>query len=319
MPVASQTSASRRTLVAHPREQRPADEWQRADRRFVRVLLAPALIAVGGVLLFPLAFSLWTSFSTVDVSNLNMHFVGGKNYVSVAQQSDFVASLVHTVYFAALAITGSIVIGYLMALVLNQHFFGVRALRTIIIVPWALSQVVVGILWSWIFNGSFGVWNAVLQKLGVLSHPRGWLSDPHLAMPLVAMAFVWSIVPFSALMYLSGLQAIPEDLKKAARVDGASSWSVFRYITAPGLRYTTLIVLVVSSVEGFLAFALIYAMTGGGPGNATSVLAWMGYQTTFVSLDLGRGAAIFYYLVAGMLVVAGIYIRALSSPREETK
>lgn len=292
------------------------ENWERGDRRFALGLLAPSLIIVGGVLLFPLLFSLWTSFSTVSTSNLSTTFNGIHNYKSAATSAGFTTALLNTLYFAALAIAGSVVIGFLMALVLSQNFRGVRILRTVIIIPWALSQVVVGILWSWIFNANFGVWNAVLERLGLIAHPRGWLSDPTLAMPLVALAFVWSTVPFAALMYLSGLQAVPKDLGKAARVDGASGLRVFRYVTLPALRYPTLIVLMVASLDGFLAFALIYAMTSGGPGDATSVLSWIGYQVTFVNLDLGQGAAIFYYLVALMLIVAGIYIRALGKPRK---
>lgn len=290
---------------------------RRGDTGFAWRMLAPALIVVGAVLIFPLAYSLYTSLNEVSNRDLSLHFAGLSNYREMLRDPLFMTSLGNTLYFAAITIVATVVIGLAVALVLNERFRGGRLLRTMIIVPWALSQVVVGVIWSWIFNGSFGIFNGVLKGLHLIDANRGWLSEPHWAMPLVAMAFVWSVVPFAAIMYLAALQAVPADLYKAARADGADTLRSFWHVTVPHLRYTTLIVLLVASVDGLLAFSLLFVMTGGGPGTTTTVLSWLGYQTTFVKLDLGTGAAIFYLLVAIMMVLAGIYLRVLQGPREK--
>lgn len=281
------------------------------DTGFVWRMLAPSLITVGAVLIFPLGYSLWTSLNHVSTRDLSMSFAGLSNYGQMLSNPLFMTSLINTLYFAAMTIAGTIVLGLLIALVLNERFKGSRVLRTIVIAPWAVSQVVVGIIWAWIFNGSFGIFNASLLKVHLINANIGWLSEPSWAMPLVAVSFVWSSVPFATIMYLAALQSVPSDLYKAARVDGADALRCFRHVTMPALRYTTLVVLIVASLDGLMAFSLLYVMTGGGPGTATTVLSWLGYQTTFVNLDLGTGAAMFYLLVAIMLVVTGIYIRAL--------
>lgn len=307
-PVGDRTPRRRRMLPPGARK---------GDASFAWRMLAPSLILVGAVLLFPLGYSLYTSFNHVSTRDLSLHFAGLSNYREMFSDPLFMTALGNTLYFAVITIVGTVVLGLLIALVLNERFRGRKFLRTVIIVPWALSQVVVGIVWAWIFNGSFGILNGALMKLHVIHQNRGWLSDPHWAMPLVAVAFVWSVVPFAAIMYLGALQSIPADLYKAARADGADAIRSFRHVTFPHLRYTTLVVLLVASVDGLLAFSLLFVMTGGGPGTTTTVLSWLGYQTTFVKLDIGTGAAIFYLLVAMMMVLAGIYIWVLQNPSEK--
>jgi ABC-type sugar transport system permease subunit len=316
-PVAEDTAARQSPEQERPRRRRvlPAGA-RKGDAGFAWRLLAPSMILVGAVLLFPLGYSLYTSFNHVSNRDLSLRFAGLSNYREMLRDPLFMTALGNTLYFAIITIVGTVVLGLLIALVLNERFRGRRFLRTVIIVPWALSQVVVGIVWAWIFNGSFGVFNGALMKLHLIDQNRGWLSEPNWAMPLVAIAFVWSVVPFAAIMYLAALQAIPADLYKAARVDGANAMRSFWHVTFPQLRYTTLVVLLVASVDGLLAFSLLFVMTGGGPGTTTTVLSWLGYQTTFVKLDLGTGAAIFYLLVAILMVLAGIYIRILQSPKK---
>lgn len=312
------TPADRASQPAHlePTKRARAPRFQLSDTAFALLMIAPALIVVGAVLLFPLAYSFWTSLNEVSTSDLSMTFTGLSNYATAIQDGLFPTALRNTIYFAVLTIVGTTVLGLAIALVLNEKFVGRDLLRTLIILPWALSQVVIGIIWNWIYNGTFGILNASLKEIGLIHSDQGWLSNSSLAMTLVAIAFVWSAVPFAVVMYLGTLQTIPADLYKAARVDGAGIVSRFLYITVPALRYTTLVILLVASLDGLLAFSLIFIMTGGGPGTATTVLSWFGYQTTFVNLRLGEGAAIFYMLVALMLGVAVLYIRVLHRPEE---
>lgn len=280
------------------------------DTQFALLMLLPAVLVVAGALAFPLGFSFWTTLNSVG-PNLSMSFKGISNYVDAVHNPFFLTSLGNTLYFAALTVTATVVVGLGMALLLNERFVGRGVLRAIIIIPWAVSQVVVAIIWGWIFNGSFGLLNALLKSLGLIGSYRGWLSDPALTMNLVALAFVWSAVPFSVVIFLASLQSIPIDLYKAAAVDGADAWRRFRHIVLPSLRYAILVVLIVASLDGLLAFTLIKVLTGGGPGTSTTVLSWLGYQLSFLQLDFGQGAAVFYILVVIMATAAAVYIRVL--------
>ena len=311
------SSVARVDKGAQRRSQRSSRAERLGNTRFALLMLTPAAIIVGLTLVYPLGFSFWTSLNKVSPVDLSMQFVGLSNYVASTRLAFFSTAVGNTIYFAVVTIAGTVVLGLGIALVLNEPFIGRGVLRTLVIVPWALSQVVVGIIWGWIYNGSFGVLNAALKGAGLIQTYQGWLSDPSRTMNLVALVFIWSTVPFAAVMYLASLQTIPEDLYKAARVDGAGVVQRFLHITLPALRYTTLVVLIVASVDGLLAFTLIWVMTGGGPGTATTLLSWLGYQTTFVSLDLGTGAAVFYLLVFLLLAITIIYVRVLHRPVEE--
>lgn len=221
----------------------------------------------------------------------------------------FGVAVKNTLHFALILVIGTVLIGMGVALVLNERFHGRSFVRTIVIIPWAISPIVVGIVWGWIYNGTYGALNALLAELGLITDYVGWLASGSRALNLVALAYVWREVPFAALLFLAALQTIPVDLYQAARVDGAGSFSRFWFVTLPWLRPTLLVVLVVVTLEGFFAFSIIYVMTGGGPGTATSVLAWLGYIISFLFFDLGRGAAVFYFLTIILLALAFVYVR----------
>jgi multiple sugar transport system permease protein len=278
-------------------------------------MLAPALLLVAGTLLYPLGYSFWTSVSSVNLTDLSFRFVGFQNYLDAEQEPLFRTAVINTFTFAAITIVGTVGVGLATALVLNEPFRGRTLLRMVMIIPWSVSQVVVAVAWGWVYDGTYGLLNAILKDIGLIQAYRGWLADAHLALYLVAVAYIWSAVPFATIMYLAALQGIPQDLYRAARVDGAGALRRFRYITLPALRYATLVVLIVASLDGLLAFTLVYTLTGGGPGTATTVLSWLAYQTTFQQLRLGEGAAMFYMLLFVMVGFAAVYIRLLHRPQ----
>jgi len=291
--------------------------YNHGDTLFAVGMAGPALCVVAATLLFPLLYSFWTSLASVDPASLAFKFIGLANYGSAIHDPLFLTALTNTLEFAGLTIVGTVVAGLGIALVLNQPFAGRGLLRAVVVLPWAMSQVVVAVVWGWIFDGTYGVLNAILKDLGIIHSYIGWLSNPHITLYLVALAFVWSSAPFAVVIYLAALAGISPELYNAAKVDGAGAWRRFRYVTLPGLRYATLMVLIVASLEGLLAFSLIYTMTGGGPGTSTTVLSWLAYQITFVRLQLGEGAAMFYSLVFMMVGLAFVYIRWLYRPEHE--
>jgi ABC-type sugar transport system permease subunit len=282
------------------------------------LMVAPTLVVVFAVLLFPLLNSLWVSLRHVDIYSHSSTFVGLGNYVTAFQDPLFGLALKNTLYFATLSVLGITGVGLLMALALNERSRLQGMGRAALIIPWSLSQVVAGITWGWIYNGTFGALNGALVQLGITNEYQSWFTGGLSSFNFIALAFIWSVSPYAGLLFLAGLQAIPDDMYQAAKVDGANIWNRFWDITLPWLRSSLLVVLVIATLDGFLAFTLIYVLTSGGPGNATTVLAWWGYQTTFTYTDLGKGAAILYLLSAILMALSAVYIRYLHRGQTET-
>lgn len=280
------------------------------DRRFAFLLSLPTLIGVFLVVGYPWVYSLWMSLHDVDMAMRKWTFVGLKNYVRVIGEPVFLDSLARTGYFTVTTVTAGIVLGLLMALVLNERFRGRGIMRSALLVPWATSSVVVGILWAWVYDGQYGILNAVLYQLGLIRDYIPWLRDGFTALNLVALAWVWHQAPLAALLLLAGLQAIPPNLYGAAKIDGASAWHRFWHITLPWLRPMLLNALILASINSIMAFDVIYVITSGGPGSATTVLSWYGYVTTFTFSRFGEGTAILYVLSLLALLLALVYIWA---------
>jgi multiple sugar transport system permease protein len=196
-----------------------------------------------------------------------------------------------------------------MALVLNAAFWGRGIMRSIVLIPWAMAPVAVGILWGWMLDGSFGTLNAILFDLGLISDPIAWLGDGFAALNLVALVHIWNQAPLATLLLLAGLQSMPDSLHRAARIDGAGPVARFFRITVPWLRPMLLLVLILSTINSIMAFDLFWTITKGGPGSATTVFAWMGYAYAFQFFRFGEGAAILYILTILCLILAVVYLK----------
>ncbi|MCC5973082.1 MAG: sugar ABC transporter permease [Rubellimicrobium sp.] len=306
------------TTATRPRVRRRSAAAERA-RRFAAIrpwlFLAPALLVYGGFLVLPMLFTLYTSFYSWDgISPLaNMTWVGLENYVR-AFTADTVArrAFVNNLFWTAGAVIIPTIIGLFLAIALNGVAAVNRALRTIYYAPAVLPLVAVGLIWGWMYNPNFGAVNLFLREIGLGHWAGGWLSSHTMALPATFITFVWSSVGFPMILYLAGLQTIPRELYEAARIDGASRWHCFRFITLPGLVETHVIVLSLAVINGFKVFDLIYTMTYGGPGRSTHVLGtWMYFQA-FQFHNAGYGAALAWIIAAIVLVVAVPYIRRMS-------
>ena len=292
----------------------------RGDAWFAFWLILPAVLVVIGVSIYPVAYAVWTSLHNLNPAmGLNL-WVGLENYRTVFTQQEFRTAIVVTLRFAISVTTLTILLGLGMALVLNQPFFGRGMMRSVLLVPWAMSGTVVGVLWAWIYDGGYGTLNGVLFQFGLIDQYVPWLGDfdiPLLgpaALYLVVIAFVWNSAPMAALFFLAALQAVPNNLYRAAKMDGASAWQRFRYITLPWIRPILLLVLILSTINGIMAFDLIFFLTRGGPGLETTVFSWLGYNTIFGFFQFGQGTAILLVLTLLSLVLAFAYMRLLDRP-----
>lgn len=282
-----------------------------SDTCFALFLVWPALAAIFLVVVLPLLYSLYLSFAEVNLVRRTVRFTGLKNYALVFTDEMYGDSLGRTAYFVAAFVVETTLVGLGMALVLNQGFPGRPLLRSLLLIPWSLSRIVVGVLWEGILSSQFGVLNGILANLGLIDTYIPFYKHGFGALNALVVVYMWNQAPFAALLFLAALQAIPRQLYLAAQVDRANAWQQFRHITLPHLRPALLLVLILATVNGFLMIDLIFILTYGGPGNATTTLSWLGFQTAFRHFKFGIGAAILYTLTLICLGLTLAYIRLL--------
>lgn len=286
---------------------------RREELALMVALTAPAVLIISFVTIYPLARSFWISLRQWDLTKPNEGhpFVGLGNYQASLTDPAFHQSVKVTLIFVVAAVTLEIGLGLLIALVLNREFRGRNLVRMLALLPWAVPAVVNGIMWKWILNPSYGALNGLLLSLGLIDRYIIWLGSPYSALAMVVLADVWKETPFIMLLFLAALQTIPRDLYEAARVDGASSLQSLFRITLPLIRPMLFVALALRTIWALKSFDLIYTLTAGGPSNGTSVIGYYTYLKSFVSLQLGRGAAVAYILTGVVIFLVLLYQRAL--------
>ena len=284
------------------------------DRRplFAYVLNTPALIAIFLLAAYPILYSAWISLHKYNLKRPRIfQFIGLDNYASILDAPEFWSALWITLQFTVLVVTAVAVLGVCVALLLNMPFRGRGILRTLILLPWAIPPVVNGLMWQWIYDSKIGALNGLLVSLGLIPEYRGWLSDPTSALLALAFADVWNVLPLAVILLLAALQKIPSELYESARIDGAGPFQLFRFVTFPWIAQTLLVVLILQTLSAIRVFDVIYVLTAGGPGTATTTLTWKTYLTTFENLDFGLGNAYAYMVSLITFGFALIYFRVL--------
>jgi len=231
-------------------------------------------------------------------------FVGFQNFIDLFEDPNFIKSLTNTLYFMLLTVPALVIGGLLIAMLVDQKLRGRYVTRTFVFMPYVIMSTVVGVIWMWIFDTHFGILNYYLGFFGI--KPIAWLSSINWAMPAVAIATIWWTIGFNMILFLAGLQDIPNELKEAARIDGASSWQVFWNVTFPLLSPTTIVVVMLTLINTFQVFAQVYVMTGGGPAMATLTVVQYMYVQSFQYYRLGYGSAIAYIVfifLVGLILV----------------
>jgi ABC-type sugar transport system permease subunit len=288
--------------------------WRARTReaRFAAALLLPSVIAVFGIVIYPILRTLYTSLHAVN-SPLPGHYnwVGLRNYTFALHQSEFWSAVERTAYFTFVSTGLELVFGMGIALLLNAPLRARWLFRTIAVLPWALPTIVNGAMWRYMFNAQYGVVNAALTQLHIIGNYEAWFSKPFVALNLVILADVWKNTSLVAFFLLAGLTTIPRELYEAARVDGYGPVGAFFHITLPLLRPVIVVVLVLRTIEAFKVFDIIYVMTGGGPANGTQSIAFYTYQRAFSDEFFGYGSALAYLIVVFIMALAILYIRLL--------
>jgi ABC-type sugar transport system permease subunit len=268
---------------------------------------APNFILLGVFTFWPIAYNLYLSFFKWNMIAPVKTWVGLDNYVRMAKDPIFWQVLRNTGVLAAGTVFVKLAVALFLAVLLNQKVKGRDAYRAIIFSPTFTTSVAIAMVWSWIFDPYYGLLKLPLHWLGIPS--PNWLLDPNWALPAVIIVVIWAGIGYDMVIFLAGLQAIPVDLYEAARVDGASRWSLFWRVTFPMLSPTTFFLLIISIIGAFKAFDIVAVMTGGGPLNSTNVYVYYLYQNAFRWFKAGYAAALAVALFLIILVITVIQTR----------
>jgi multiple sugar transport system permease protein len=281
------------------------------ERRIGWLFLLPALTAFTLVIAFPFVRALGYAFTRYDLQTPSPVYVGLDNFRAILSSPEVVGAFATTAVYVGLATVFTVLIGLGWAILLNQTFRGRTALRALSLLPWVLPSTVCAFVWGWIFNSRYGVLNAVLLEAGLIPFPTAWLSTSTGAMVAIVVTKVWLSIPPYMMFFLAGLQGMDREQIDAARVDGAGNWPILRDHILPHLKPVLLVVVVLGIIGNLQQFDTIYALTGGGPVRATTVLSIEVYRRAFDQWDIGMASAIGLLWVATILPAAYVYLRHL--------
>lgn len=285
------------------------------ERWISLLLLTPSFLLV---LLFVYGFISWSGYISMTAwrgLTPNYDFVGLKQYASLLQHPRFIRDLLNTGLFTLLFLVGNLFLGLLLAVLLDRRLRGETFFRNLFLFPMSVSFVVTGTIWMWVFNPNSGL-NVLFSALGFNTADWRWIIDPRMALFCVVMAAVWQMAGFTMAQYLAGLRGISDDVREAARIDGADEAQIFRHILLPQLWPVTVGAIVILGHISLKIFDLIFVMTQGGPARATDVPGIFMFETTFRGDFFARGAAIgmFMLLMVAILIVPYlIYSRRMDS------
>jgi multiple sugar transport system permease protein len=276
---------------------------RRAYARHYWPFVVPAAVVVVAVIVFPWLFTIWMSFQEWKIGS-GRNFVGLANYQRLLTDERFHWSVLRTLYFTVLAVVIPVVLGVGAALVFNRKFPLRGLARTIFILPMMATPVAVALVWTMMFHPQLGVLNWILTSVGL--PPSMWVYAPDTVIPTLVMVEVWHWTPLVMLLVLGGLASLPVDPYEAAKIDGATSWQAFRYITLPLLAPFIMVAVVIRTIDALKAFDTIYVITQGGPGTASETINIFLYLTAFAYYNIGYASAVvvvFFVLIIGLALL----------------
>lgn len=274
------------------------------------LFLAPAMVVTLAVVLVPVAQTVWMSLHDfVLYRPKNVPFIGLGNYARMLGDETFWISLANSAWWIGLVVGGQFLLGLVTALLLNQSFWWRGLARSLIIIPWALPSVIIGLTWTWMYDFNVGVLNDLLLRAGLISAPIAWLASPATAFYSIVLALIWQGFPFFAVTILAGLQTIGDELYEAAEIDGASRWQRLRYVILPAIADVIATALLLRTIWVANSLDIILVMTGGGPGLETHTLPLYAFLKAYAGMEFGYAGALAISLTAVLLVVVIAYVR----------
>lgn len=287
------------------------DHW--ADYMYIM----PALLVMVLVIGYPLFYTVYLSFFDTPPSTGGRVFNGIDNFTTILQSERFWMITKNTFYWTVFSTLIAFILGFGAALVIQREFFGRSVARGILLIPWVISYVAAAYVWRWIYHSDYGLLGGMLMEWGITDQRLILLDSTRWVMPSLIVANVWKEFPFVMIMLLAGLQTVPDQLMRAARVDGANSWNQFVHVTVPHLKNVIVITLLLLFVTNLNSFGLVWIMTGGGPANASQLWIIEIYTLAFRSLRFGLASAFSVILFIFMLGIGFFYVKALTAGDNE--
>ena len=284
----------------------PISAWLDRDSVAAGIFLTPALLILGIFLFYPIVYLLYLSFTTGSFTVTGIEWVGLRNYRRLFTDADFWQVVGNTAYFTIATVIPTIIIPLGLAVLLNRALVLRGVLRTAYFIPSITSLVAVGLAWRWLFQTDGRV-NNLLITVGL--EPISWLSSTVWAMPVLILLSSWKQLGFNLVVFLAGLQTIPQSRYEAAELDGANGWAKFWYITLPGLTPTLVFAVLTTAIFTLRSFEQVYIITGGGPLNSTNLLVYYIYEQAFANFEFGYAAAAATVLLAIAFIFVAIYLR----------
>jgi multiple sugar transport system permease protein len=292
---------------------RPPGLWATVGRRWADYLyVLPALVVMLVVIGYPIVYTIYLSFFRTPARTGEWIFNGVANYQQILADREFWEITWNTLYWTIGSTFFATVLGFGAALVLHRAFPGRGVIRAILLIPWVISAVAAAYVWRWLLHSDYGLLSGSLLEWGVVDRPLVLLDSIDLVMPTMIGVNVWKEFPFVMIMVTAGLQTVPDQLLRAARVDGAGTWQQFRHITLPHLKGVLLITTLLLFVTNLNSFTLVWLMTGGGPANASALWITEIYKIAFASLGYGLASAFSVILFLIMLGLGYFYVKALT-------
>ncbi len=276
------------------------------------LLIGPAIFFIGLTIIYPVIYGIGLSFSSKHLLRPTADFVGLENYTYLLKSGSLLEAMKHSFVWTFFSVIMSEFIGFWVALLLNMNLKGRGVFRGLILIPWVIAPVVTGYLWLWLANDMYGVLNYFLQLFGIIDKPIFWFGNSKTALISLILVNVWKSFPFISVVILAGLQSISPELYEAAKIDGASRFQEIRFITLPRLKHIINITLLLMSIWNFNHFDLLWVITEGGPGTATTTLPILAYRTGFKSMRLGEATAITVIMFIITLIISIIYMTYLT-------
>ena len=275
--------------------------------------LLPAIAVTAAIVLYPVVQTIWLSLHSYVIYDPEAtEFVGLANFRAVLGDEVFWISLRHSVVWIVGVVALQFLLGLATALLLNESFWWRGLARALVVVPWALPSVIIGLMWTWMYDYNVGVINDLLLRTGIIAEPVAWLARPDTALAAVMAALVWQGFPFFAVTLLAGLQTVPAELYEAAEIDGAGRWRRFVSITLPSIADVIATALLLRTIWVANSLDVILVMTGGGPGYATHTLPLYAFQRAYSGMEFSYGAALALVLTLMLLAVVWLYVRRAS-------
>ena len=308
-------SAANKTDVTNM-PQKPGRHRRRRIDLFPYLLVAPAVLLVAIMTIYPAIFAVRLSLMDINLLKFTSgEFIGTQNYSDAFQDEIFIDGLWRTLRWVVVVAGSQMLVALPVALFLNTRFTGRALVRAAVLIPYVVPATVVAIIWRFMVDANFGVINDILLRLGMIDEYEAWMSQPFASFIVIALAMLWTGFPFYAISLLAALQVIPDDLYEAARIDGAGNWQQFRFVTLPLILPTILLLLLLRTIWLSHNVDLIFLMSEGGPGYNNYTVAIYSFVLTWSRLEIGYPASLAIMLAIVLLIASALYVRSIERAR----